>query len=201
MSTVRFAEDRGFSIVGRVLREDEIDRLTDEVSSVAKHRTRAGVRHLLHLPAVANFAADSRLMVIARGFLREQPFPFRATLFDKWGPWSAKSGVLFVQAPASALAHIVALRLHLDDSDVANGSLRVVPGSHRAGVLSKSGIDQLARRAPSVDCIVPRCGVVAMRPLLMRSSLKAVEARPRRVLHIEYSDASAFGPAVRLAVA
>jgi hypothetical protein len=53
----------------------------------------------------------------------------------------------------------------------------------------------------SVECQVNRGGVLAMNPLLIHSSVKAKNNRPRRVLHIEYSDALELTPEIRLAVA
>jgi ectoine hydroxylase-related dioxygenase (phytanoyl-CoA dioxygenase family) len=93
------------------------------------------------------------------------------------------------------------LRLHIDDSDADNGPLRVLPGTHRMGVLSDAEIGQLAREIPPVDCVVPAGGVVAMRPLLIHASSKAESNRRRRVLHIEYSDSLHMTDDLELAMA
>src|SRR5581483_8092955 len=95
--------------------------------------------------------------------------PFRATLFEKsaatnwlipwhqdtalplaqrfeqagWNSWSEKAGVMYAHAPAWALSRIVALRVHLDDSDSENGPLRVIPGSHCEGVLTDEAIAEV----------------------------------------------------------
>src|SRR5262245_51449690 len=95
----------------------------------------------------ARIAHDPRLLEIARLFLAASAVPFRATLFEKsgekngliawhqdtalplesrfdqpgWGPWSAKDGVLYAHAPASVLERVVALRVHLDESNRDNG--------------------------------------------------------------------------------
>jgi ectoine hydroxylase-related dioxygenase (phytanoyl-CoA dioxygenase family) len=92
---------------------------------------------------------------------------------------------LFVQPPPSVLEHLVAVRLHIDDSSAENGPLRVVPGSHRSGRLP--GAEQVALRSGGeVACIAPRGGVVAMKPLLLHASSKSTSSRPRRVLHYLY---------------
>jgi ectoine hydroxylase-related dioxygenase (phytanoyl-CoA dioxygenase family) len=153
--------------------------------------------------------------------------PYRATLFEKsgranwlvvwhqdtalplesyvegaeWGPWSLKDGVHYAHAPAWALERIVALRVHLDASTSENGPLRVIPGSHGAGVLSDEEVFARAREGDGVECLVGRGGVLAMRPLLIHSSSKARGDEPRRVLHVEYADALEVRPGVRLAVA
>jgi len=67
-----------------------------------------------------------------------------------WGPWSVKSGITYAHAPARALARVVALRLHLDDSRSDNGPLRVIPGTHRLRVLTDADIDEVVQRTSPV---------------------------------------------------
>lgn len=163
-------QERGFEILFDVFHSDEIEALLSDLASINHHRSRAGIRHMLHNPAVATLARDSRLLGIAREVLGEKAFPFRATLFDKspesnwlitwhqdtalplaekrevpgWGPWSVKEGVIYAHAPAGALSKILALRLHLDDCATDNGPLRVLPGTQAMGVLSDDQILNLA---------------------------------------------------------
>jgi ectoine hydroxylase-related dioxygenase (phytanoyl-CoA dioxygenase family) len=62
--------------------------------------------------------------------------------------------VMYAHAPASALAEVVALRVHLDDSTEENGPLRVLPGTHTFGVLTDARVHELAavtRSASSSD--------------------------------------------------
>jgi hypothetical protein len=49
-----------------------------------------------------------------------------------------------------------------------------------------------------VDCVTAAGGVVAMRPLTLHASSKAVEDRPRRVLHFEYASTMTVGPGLEL---
>jgi len=117
------------------------------------------------------------------------------------GPWSLKEGVVYAHAPANALARVVALRVHLDDSGAANGPLRVLPGTHREGVLTDEEIRALAPEVPSVDCLVANGGVLAMRPLLVHASSKSQSVVARRVLHIEYATSMTFAGGLDLATA
>lgn len=220
-------EDAGFRIEAGVLSQRECDSLIAALTQHRGGRGRAGARHLMTHTAVAELANDRRLLRIALRTLGANAVPYRATLFEKsgranwlvvwhqdtalpvasrfdspgWGPWSEKAGVLYAHAPAWALARVVALRIHLDASTTENGPLRVVPGSHTAGVLSDAEVFRLARRQEHVDCLVPRGGVLAMRPLLVHSSSKARADAPRRVLHVEYADSLNLGEHIRLAVA
>lgn len=96
---------------------------------------------------------------------------------------------------------MIALRVHLDDSLHANGPLRVLPGTHRLGVLSDDEVAALALAATAEDCIVARGGVLVMRPLLIHSSPRVSSSTPRRVLHIEYAESLEILPGVELIVA
>jgi ectoine hydroxylase-related dioxygenase (phytanoyl-CoA dioxygenase family) len=218
---------RGFWVENNVLSGAECDSLIEAASLSPQGRSRAGARHLMSIPIIEAAAKDERLLRIARRALGDGAVPFRATLFDKsaranwlvvwhqdtalplesrndsaeWGPWSVKAGILYAHAPAWALFRVLALRVHLDASMSENGPLRVIPGSHLGGVLSDNEILELARTREKVEALVQRGGVLAMRPLLIHSSSKALGLEPRRVLHIEYADTLDLEPGLRLAIA
>jgi len=218
-------EPDGFYVAPHVFTESECAALSEAITSLG--RTRPGARNLLSIPLVSRAANDERLLTLARAVVGSGAIPFRATLFAKtsrsnwlvawhqdtslpmarrqqaqgWGPWSVKAGVLHARAPSWALGHVVALRLHFDASHSGNGPLRVIPGSHHAGVLPQSEVIAQAGTARSVPCLVPRGGILAMRPLLIHASSKASSAEPRRVLHIEYAAGLTLAPEVMLAVA
>jgi ectoine hydroxylase-related dioxygenase (phytanoyl-CoA dioxygenase family) len=207
----------GYRITGPILSLAECDDLAIALS--AEKRSRAGVRHLMRNAAVAAVASDPRMIELACGAI-----PFRATLFEKagdrnwliawhqdtalplearfessdWGPWSIKDGVHYAHAPARVLEDVIALRLHLDESTNENGPLRVIPDSHRLGILTDEQVAALTHSP--VECPVPKGGVLAMRPLLIHASSKASSSNPRRVLHIEYAGSLNVEPGVRLAI-
>src|SRR5262252_3307518 len=224
---VGFIDRSGFWVEDEVFSDRECDDLSEAAPLGLQGRSRAGARHLMSVPAIEAAAKDERLLRIARRALGESAVPFRATLFDKsaranwlivwhqdttlplrsrnesaeWGPWSMKAGILHARAPAWALSRVLALRIHLDASTSENGPLRVIPGSHLFGALCDDEIIEFARMRETVEALVPRGGVLAMRPLLVHSSSKARGAEPRRVLHIEYADDIDLGPGLRLAIA
>jgi ectoine hydroxylase-related dioxygenase (phytanoyl-CoA dioxygenase family) len=90
---------------------------------------------------------------------------------------------------------------HLDASEHSNGPLRIVPGSHRLGVLTDEQIAAKVHASQVLECTVPAGGVLAMRPLLLHSSGKATTPSPRHVVHIEYADSPTLGAGLELAVA
>jgi hypothetical protein len=220
-------ETQGFAIIPDVVSEGSISVLLERLSGANLRRSRAGIRHALQHPGVMEIAQDPGLLDIARANLGNDATPFRATLFDKsplsnwlvvwhqdtalplrkrveaegWGPWSVKDGVIYAHAPASALNQVLALRMHLDDSTLENGPLRVLPATHKLGVLSDDGIHDLAASVKPVDCIVGKRGILAMRPLIVHASSKSLSDKARRVLHIEYASSWVVENRFELAVA
>ena len=216
----------GFSILLQSLSLRALDNLERKLVETPLPRTRAGMRHALRNPAVLEVARSTELLEIVRKILGDGAFPFKATLFDKspvsnwlvvwhqdtalplrerretpeWGPWSVKDDVIYAHAPASALSQVVALRLHLDDSNSTNGPLRVLPGTHMLGVLTDEEVHECGERTNPVDCLVPRGGLLVMRPLILHASSKSHSEAARRVLHIEYASSSFLENGLELAV-
>jgi ectoine hydroxylase-related dioxygenase (phytanoyl-CoA dioxygenase family) len=102
--------------------------------------------------------------------------------------WIEKEGQVYVQPPVSVLEQLVAVRVHIDDSQVESGALRVVPKSHLEGRLNKDQVETLRSKDGETVVPVARGGVLIMRPLLLHASSKATSHDPRRVLHF------VFGP-------
>jgi len=219
--------DAGFAILPALFSHEYLDQLLQEIDESAPRRSRAGIRHALSLSPVTAVAREPQMIELAREVLGSEAFPFRATLFDKsptanwlvvwhqdtalplreridqpgWGPWSIKEGIDYAHAPTTALSQVLALRVSCDDSTLENGPLRVLPGTHTLGVLSDDTLHELSTRIAPVDCVVPKGGVVAMRPLVVHSSSKSQTEMPRRVLHIEYAASESIVRPLQLAVA
>lgn len=106
---------------------------------------------------------------------------------DGYGPWSIKAGIHHVQPPVSILENMLTVRLHLDDTDAANGALRVIPDTHQYGRLDANQIEYWKQQQQPITCVVRNGGALVMRPLLLHSSLPARNPEHRRVLHFEYA--------------
>jgi len=104
-----------------------------------------------------------------------------------YGPWTSKGGETSVLPPREILESIITLRLHLDDCDATNGALRVVPGSHQHGLIPNESHPTFTPQA--ITCAVPAGGIMLMRPLTLHASNRSTSARPRRVIHLEFSAA------------
>ncbi len=219
-------DQQGFEIVTDTLDVDAVCSLIAAIESSRIFRSRAGMRHALEIDAVHSLATDPRLLQLAGSALGDGAVPFRATLFEKspksnwlvvwhqdtalpmnqrrdthgWGPWSIKEGVICAHAPASALERVLAIRVHLDDSTAENGPLKVLPATHRLGVLSDDAIHELAERSHAVQCHVGAGGLILMKPLLVHASSKSQNDAPRRVVHIEYAAEKCFPDGLELPV-
>jgi len=202
---VAFRDD-GFVLLPEVISPDACDELIEAISTRAPGKP--GSRGLLGLPAVDRMAVA--LQLITTDLMSEAYRVVQCSLFAKgvdatwlvtphqdlsipvsdrvdtpgWSGWSRKENVWFVQPPTSVLEQLIAVRLQLDDHASETGPLEVVPGSHANGRMTSDSVSQHA--ANRVSCIVPKGGVLVMRPLLIHSSSKPRSPMPRRVLHYLY---------------
>src|SRR6266700_1247020 len=216
---MRSLEEQGFEILPDLVSRKTMLSLADSLERSTVRRSRAGVRNALKIDSVRTLAYNPILFGLAKTVLGQQAVAFRATLFDKsphsnwlvvwhqdtalplrerreahgWASWSVKEGVICAHAPASALEGILAIRVHLDDSNADNGPLRVLPQTHTMGLLTDDEIHDMTIKIAAIDCHVPSGGLLLMRPLLIHASSKArSENVRRRVLHLESPHALLF---------
>jgi len=200
-------DQEGFAVVPRCLNEDAVEHLCKHFDDF-----RHPQRNLLCVPIVRELAISRPVREIMQAILGPNCFAVKGTFFNKtqssnwkvvwhqdltiavserrhvdgFGPWTTKAGIPHVQPPAQVMAAMLAIRLHLDDSGLDNGPLRVLAGSHREGRLSA---EHLARweKENCVTCTVPKGGALLMRPLLLHASSACSVMEPRRVIHLEYA--------------
>jgi len=171
-----------------------------------------GARGLLALPQIRQLVDTPALSEHMRAFLGPDFRAVRGIFFDKtenanwpvlwhqdlslavterrelpgWGNWSVKRGVPHVQPPTAVLEKMVTMRLHLDDCPADNGALRVIPGSHNQGLLSRDKVGTLT--ATDVEIVTAKAGdALFMRPLILHASSSAKAPSHRRVLHLEFA--------------
>lgn len=207
-------DEAGYQIVENLLEPETVQALLSELRVLKLEPLRGGIRQIDRLiPQVANLARSPSLVSAASAHLSGHPELVRAIYFDKtpennwfvtwhqdrtvavsqhfeadgWGPWSLKSDVWHVQPPIEVLQGMITIRVHLDAATVANGCLKLIPGSHSLGLLASGELQENLNRDQAVYCEVPAGGALIMRPHVLYSSEKSAEPLPRRVLHFEYS--------------
>jgi ectoine hydroxylase-related dioxygenase (phytanoyl-CoA dioxygenase family) len=211
-------EGAGYAVADIVLAAHQCEHIASALPAVAAGR--GGLRHLIGHPTVLQLLQHERLGAYLWSVVGRDLVAVKATLFDKtqqtnwraqwhqdrtisvrekldvagYAPWSAKSGVPCVDAPAEVLAQMLAVRIHLDDCGADNGPLRVIPGSHQLGKLDADELQGVVEATPVVEVYAPQGAIVLMRPLLVHASTAARNAGHRRVLHIEFAPPEAISP-------
>jgi hypothetical protein len=202
-------DQHGFALVPDVLDAETRQMMLSCLGPVSG----AGRRGLLALPFVDGLARSKKLLDLVRPHGQSEPFPVRATYFDKspemnwlvpwhqdltlalgrrievagFTQWSTKGGIPHAQPPVELLEKMLTVRLHLDQTDNSNGALRVLPGSHRFGRLSAARIQDLRGQKTEFVCLAKAGDALLMRPLLLHASSRTSSNRHRRVLHLEYA--------------
>lgn len=202
----------GHALLPAALDDGQIERLLGDLQRLQLQPLRGGIRRIEQLsPAVAELTAAPALLQLIQPHLAAPARLVRALYFNKtpqnnwlvswhqdrtvavarrfeaegWGPWSLKEGVWHVQPPLAVLEQMVTLRLHLDDAGRDNGCLKLIPGSHRLGIMRSEECVTQAEGAV-VYCEVRRGDVLLMRPHVLHASDKSAVPANRRILHFEY---------------
>lgn len=213
MTAFNFKND-GIEIRKALLSKKDIEFIKSDIDLEFAKLKKYGIRNLeKRFDSIAMLVHKDSLLSIAKNKLRGQVNLVRALFFDKtpeknwlvtwhqdktvtlskqadfegWGPWSMKDGIYHVQPPVAVLNNMVTFRLHLDPADETNGCLKVIPGTHKYGILNQTEIDEIVRRETAIHCVVEAGDTVIMRPHLLHSSSKAKRPGHRRVVHVEYS--------------
>jgi ectoine hydroxylase-related dioxygenase (phytanoyl-CoA dioxygenase family) len=197
----------GFAVIPECLDETTVELLGEQFDD-----TRDRERNLLSVARVRDLAASKHVRRIMEAILGPKCFAVRGIFFNKtrssnwkvvwhqdltiavrqradasgFGPWTTKAGILHVQPPADVMSGILAIRLHLDESAIENGPLRVLPGSHRNGRLTAEQIANWNKEG-AITCTVPKGGALVMRPLILHASSSCAVPNSRRVLHLEFA--------------
>ncbi len=172
-----------------------------------------GVRNLLRQSSqVSELASSEKLKNVLKERLGNPGFPVRALFFDKtpeanwrvpwhqdltiavaekiesanFHAWSIKEDVLHVQPSREILESMATIRIHLDNCNLSNGALKIIPRSHTHGKLTSAKISDWMKENTFV-CEASAGSALLMRPLLLHSSSPAKTPSHRRVLHIEYA--------------
>lgn len=206
--------ESGYELIKNFLSLEMATSIINEVDSELVKNRGGGIRNAEKKFNLVNvFAYSDEMLCQAEKYLTGKASLVRAILFDKspennwlvtwhqdktvavssrfgaegWGPWSVKEGVHHVQPPVEVLKDMVAFRIHFDESNLENGCLKVIPGSHALGILSQDHIHNVDKSEAAVIVEAPALSALVMRPHLLHASNKGAKPSRRRVLHLEYS--------------
>lgn len=207
-------DDEGFILAKNFISQERIAVILREMESSSFNPNTSGIRHIhKKLPSVAQYSKSDEFAAVSKNYLNPQHSLVRSILFNKtpeanwyvtwhqdktvavtekfddpeWKTWSIKENILHVQPPLAVLDSMVTIRIHLDETTRNNGCLKIIPASHKYGILSQDRIDELIAKGESVYCEAQAGDALIMRPHLLHSSSKSIDSSNRRVLHLEFS--------------
>lgn len=206
---------KGFMILHHVYGKKEVNHIKSRLHHHLKETGQTEIHAIRNLfkeiPELKNMLFNSNLLHILKK-INPKLFLTKAIYFDKtpesnwyvtwhqdivinvkekietdgFSGWTKKSGVYGVCPPEEILKDTITVRIHLDDTDETNGTLKVIPGSHNKK-LSDEEISLITKNSIPAVCDVSACGIQIMKPLLLHSSSKATSQKHRRVIHLEFN--------------
>lgn len=205
----------GYIILPQLINRDLIAKIKQEISFYRENNHAYNIRNLHHKISVINELTKYSLILNAlREYTNYSQFKLiKAILFNKnidhnWAVawhqdktiavdkkvsiysyknWTKKQGIPHVQPPLNILEKITTIRIALDNTNSRNGALKIIPNSHRIGILNQSSITKIVAQKKSVLCSLNMGDILIMHPLLLHSSSKSVESKERKIIHLEYS--------------
>ncbi|MCL1047294.1 phytanoyl-CoA dioxygenase family protein [Shewanella electrodiphila] len=206
--------ENGFEILKDFISISEIESIKKQVEDFPEKYPKYGIRHAnKKFDAIQELCSSDKLIDKAEAILKAKPSLVRVIFFDKtpehnwlvtwhqdktisvssraevkgWKAWSIKDGTNHVQPSIDVLNNMVTFRIHLDNTDETNGCLKVIPNSHKLGILTQNEIDSITKQEQPFPCSVNSGDALIMRPHILHSSSKSISPSNRRVVHVEFS--------------
>ncbi len=207
-------DKNGIEIISGLVSSEQINSIVAQINDSDESMPKHGVRNAEKKFSSINQLINSKnILKAACSLLGKQPQLVRVIYFDKtpnknwlvtwhqdktvalnhkfssdgWGPWTIKDKTHHVQPPIDVLDNMVTFRVHLDKANEDNGCLKVIPNSHKLGILKQDEINKAVKNSKPLFCIVEAGDTVIMRPHILHSSSKSTIPEHRRVVHIEFS--------------
>ncbi len=207
--------ENGFEIIDDFISAHWLQAILDEIERSDSMQNNTGVRHIhKKSPVIADYLGSREFQEKSHRILPTGAVLVRAILFNKtaesnwyvtwhqdktvavsqqfeapdWRAWSVKEGSLHVQPPLSVLEQMVTIRVHLDATPKENACLKVIPDSHKLGLLTPEQINELVASKEVHYCEADKAAALIMRPHLLHASSKSIISSKRRVLHFEFSN-------------
>ena len=107
---------------------------------------------------------------------------------DGFGNWSRKAGIWHAEPPIELLENMLFARIHIDDTDEANGCLEIAQGTHVFGLVPAHQATGMAEQAPREICRAHRGDVLLVKALTLHRSLSSASQLSRRALRVDYAN-------------
>lgn len=207
-------EHKGFGILNHVYTKRDIRKLKSKLDFYIKENNEKafGMREVLKkMPQLKEILFNKNFKKLIKS-IDKNTFLTKAIYFDKspqdnwyvtwhqdvpinvtekietenFSSWTNKNGVISVRPPEGISKNTFSMRIHLDDTTLKNGALKVIPGSHKKR-LNDDEIKLISQSSIPFLSEVNSGGVQLLKPLLLHASSVSKVQRRRRVLHLEFS--------------
>lgn len=211
----RKIEQKGFATLNHVFGKKEINQIRGNIYGYQKNNPEGDsgfIRNLFSkIPSLKHIIFNPNLLSVLSQINRNL-FLTKAIYFDKskeainhynWHQnvsinskgkievegftrWSENASGYDVFPPTEILKSSLIIHIHLDDTNVQNGALKVIPGSHNKK-LSSSEVQLITQNSIPFECEIDMGGIQIMRPLLLKAFSKASSQKPMRLIHLEFN--------------
>ena len=207
-------EHKGFGILNHVYSKRDIRKLKSKFDAYFKMHDEQtfGMREVLKkIPELKEVLFNKNFKKLVKS-IDKNAFLTKAIFFDKspkdnwyvtwhqdvpinvlerietegFSSWTNKKGVVSVRPPEAISKNTFSMRIHLDDTTVKNGALKVIPGSHNKR-LNDDEVKLISTNSIPFVSEVGSGGVQLLKPLLLHASSETKVQKRRRVLHLEFS--------------
>ncbi|RZN83859.1 MAG: WYL domain-containing protein [Winogradskyella sp.] len=207
-------EYKGFGILNHVYTKRDIRKLKSKLDFYIKEHNEQGfgMREVLKkMPELKEILFNKNFKKLIKS-IDKNTFLTKAIYFDKspqdnwyvtwhqdvpinvtrkietenFSSWTNKKGVISVRPPEEISKNTFSMRIHLDDTTIKNGALKVIPGSHKKR-LNDDEIKLISQSSIPFTSEVNSGGVQLLKPLLLHASSVSKVQKRRRVLHLEFS--------------
>lgn len=207
-------EYKGFGLLNHVYTKRDIRKLKAKFDNYIKKNNEQvfGMREVLKkMPELKDILINKNFKKLIKA-IDKDAFLTKAIYFDKspsdnwyvtwhqdvpinvlekkevegFNSWTNKKGVVSVCPPEAISKNTFSMRIHLDDTTIKNGALKVIPGSHNKR-LNDDEIKLITNNSIPFVSEVASGGVQLIKPLLLHASSKSQTQKRRRVLHLEFS--------------
>ena len=198
---MNFFQHNGYRIIPQQVKLRSIALLKRRINEYIEYEPVYGIRDLhLKIKAIALFGRSNLIQDILHEHTNNRQFKLiKAIFFNKnlqhnWAVpwhqdktiavrekkiipgyknWTTKQGVPHVQPPSKILEKNATIRIALDDTNIDNGALKVIPRSHQLGILNQTKINHLVREESPVICNLKAGDILLMSPLILHSSSRS----------------------------
>jgi len=206
----------GYAIHAEAVPIWELNQIIHELANndVFRYEIHSSIYNLLsEFSSISAIAVNKNIIEVVKEVIGQDAIPLKAIIIDKtkqnnWGldwhqdlkiavkeknetpgftEWTIESGIDHVIPTIDVLQRSLTVRIHLDDCNPKNGSIWVLPGTHKDKIYARSEIVEKLKEVKIVDCIANKGDVMFMSPLLLHKSPYSLTDKSRRVLQIEYS--------------